>query len=714
MTTFTVTNTNDSGSGSLRQAILDANALTGKDIINFDGIFADNIADTIALTSSSLLITDNLNIQGTNTNLPTVSNATNRVFNIESGVTAEISFLSITKGNSEEQFSLGGGIQNLGTLILSDSIISGSTAWEKGSGIYNSGTLIVNNSTISNNTAGFFDYENSDIKNGYGGGIYNTGSVTLSYSTISGNVAGLETGGGGGIYNDGTLTVFYSTITNNIGFYEAGGISNNGTVTVLHSNITNNSALFATGGIDNNLDSSILVIDDSLISGNTGGTGILIGGGIENSGTLIVNNSTISNNLLDARSRFATGSGGISNVSGGRAIVNNSTIGSNEGITGGGIFNDGILTVNNSTFSSNRAYAGGGIFNDGRATINNSTFSNNYASAYGGGISNGSAYPEVLSEGEIPEFYGSTLTVNNSTIINNSTSFAQGSGGIFNIDQLFNSSITGDGSATVKNSIIAGNFFINADDPTKNTNLDVGGIFISNGHNLIGNLSGSTGFNADEELTVPLTDVLDTTLRDNGGLVQTHALVIGSPAINAGENADIPADTQDQDRDSNTSEPIPFDQRGSGYLRISGGRVDIGAYEAVVNVINGTSAPDTINGTVGNDIITGLQGRDILSGGLGADTFVYTNIRELADTITDFAVGTDKIVLQGLFQRLNLSNLNFASAVAGGYLQFDSQGSNTVVLIDPDGTAGKSRAITFLTLQNIAASSLNNSVNFVI
>ncbi|WP_341530100.1 choice-of-anchor Q domain-containing protein [Nostoc sp. UHCC 0302] len=79
-------------------------------------------------------------------------------------------------------------------------------------------------------------------------------------------------------------------------------------------------------------------------------------------------------------------------------------------------------------------------------------------------------------------------------------------------------------------------------------------------------------------------------MRDNGGSVKTHALVSGSPAINAGKNADIPLDVTDVDKDGNTTEQVPFDQRGSGYRRISRRRVDIGAYEAVVaNVINGAT-----------------------------------------------------------------------------------------------------------------------------
>ncbi|MHC5863479.1 hypothetical protein, partial [Nostoc sp.] len=89
MSTFTVTNTNNSGAGSLRQAVLNANALTGNDIINFGGLFTDGVAHTINLTGSGLSITDNLTIEGTNPSKLTIKDdSASRVFDIASGATA--------------------------------------------------------------------------------------------------------------------------------------------------------------------------------------------------------------------------------------------------------------------------------------------------------------------------------------------------------------------------------------------------------------------------------------------------------------------------------------------------------------------------------------------------------------------------------------------------------------------------------------------------
>ena len=105
--TFTVTNTNDSGAGSLRQAILDANTNNENDTINFDpAVF--NTPQTIVLTTGELLITaDNssgttktLTLNGTGANLLRISgNHHSRVFRIGSFAQAVIDGVKVTDGN---------------------------------------------------------------------------------------------------------------------------------------------------------------------------------------------------------------------------------------------------------------------------------------------------------------------------------------------------------------------------------------------------------------------------------------------------------------------------------------------------------------------------------------------------------------------------------------------------------------------------------------
>ena len=115
----------------------------------------------------------------------------------------------------------------------------------------------------------------------------------------------------------------------------------------------------------------------------------------------------------------------------------------------------------------------------------------------------------------------------------------------------------GDANIAVRNTIIAKNEAVGGDP-------DVGGAFVSLGHNLIGVLTANaTGFDGSDlsGTTATPLDPLLLPLRHNGGPTMTHALAKHSPAINAGDNSGAPA----------------TDQRGKP--RIVDGTIDIGAYE---------------------------------------------------------------------------------------------------------------------------------------
>ena len=284
--TITVTNTNDSGAGSLRQAILDA---APGSTIDFDPtVFAT--PQTITLTSGQLVIDKNLAIQGPGASILSVSgNNASRVFSISSGVTATLGGMTITDGSDAGGYNggYGGGISNVGTLTVTECIISENSAGSfayfgdgLGGGIFNDGTLAVSNSTIlGNSTAGDNGYDGHSL----GGGIYNSGSLIVVESIISGNgVGGLGDGilGGGGIYNSGTATVLNSTISENtVGFGDSnlgGGIYNDlGTLTISDSTIFSNTAeggpftLVEGGGIAAN--APIDTLRNTIVAGNTGG-----------------------------------------------------------------------------------------------------------------------------------------------------------------------------------------------------------------------------------------------------------------------------------------------------------------------------------------------------------------------------------------------------------------------------------------------------------
>ncbi|WP_206814361.1 PEP-CTERM sorting domain-containing protein [Chroococcus sp. FPU101] len=223
MALFNVTNLFDSGVGSLRQAILDSNAMAGADTIQFSGV-----TGTITLTRGELSITDNLTINGPGANNFSVSgNNNSRVFyiyNPSTTIDVFIDGLTITRGiaffaggifNREENLTLsnstvsrnlssyGGGVLNSnGTTSISNSTISGNLANDGGGVLNSNGITSISNSTISNNSA----Y--------YGGGVSNSyGTTSISNSTVSGNLAN----DGGGVFNRGTLNLANTIIANSTG-----------------------------------------------------------------------------------------------------------------------------------------------------------------------------------------------------------------------------------------------------------------------------------------------------------------------------------------------------------------------------------------------------------------------------------------------------------------------------------------------------------------
>ncbi|MFM5890240.1 MAG: beta strand repeat-containing protein, partial [Dolichospermum sp.] len=290
---------------------------------------------------------------------------------------------------------------------------------------------------------------------------------------------------------------------------------------------------------------------NSTVTGNKASGYYNNGGGIYNSGVVYLRNgSTVSNNIA------AEEGGGIYN-SDGTLIATNSTISNNEGgVYGGGISTlIGSVTLINTTVRGNSAGNGGGIKSNGTSVaLLNTTISGNSANSRGGGI--------YASTDGVFNLINSTVTKNTAI----STEYGNGGGGIYSLGATVN----------LKNTIVAGN--INSNAPDLLSSFLSSALFNGNNNNLIGNLTGAKG-------TVGTgTDIVNPNpglgpLQNNGGLTLTHALLSGSPAINAGNNSLIPADTEDLDGDGNRTEPIPFDNRGSGFTRISSGTVDIGAFE---------------------------------------------------------------------------------------------------------------------------------------
>src|SRR4029077_20302391 len=183
---FVVINTNDSGPGSLRQAILNANANPGQPITFYPTAFAS--AQTITLTSGQLELT---NTSGTETITGPAAGVTvsagggSRGFQLDSSVPASISGMTITGG---KLYYGGAGLFNDGgTITLTGCTVNGNYAtYGDGGGVYNrSGTVNLIGCTISGNSVG----RGAFGQGGRGGGVatVNGGTTTLTNCTVSGN-----------------------------------------------------------------------------------------------------------------------------------------------------------------------------------------------------------------------------------------------------------------------------------------------------------------------------------------------------------------------------------------------------------------------------------------------------------------------------------------------------------------------------------------------
>ncbi len=248
--TITVTSAGDSGTGTLRQAILTA---ASGDTINFS---LPSGTTAITLTSDQLLINKDLTITGPGANLLSVVRGRAagkplfkfRIIEIDAG-NVTISGLTIANGNVSA--SNGGGIldKSSGTLTLTGCAISGNVASSSGGttggyggGIYfsnGSGTMIIANCTISGNTAAGSDY--SGNQGGEGAGIFDEGGmVNIANSTISGNAALVN---GGGIFTANVmLTITNSTISGNSAYFPSGIYSDHSTVNVRNTIIATNTS----------------------------------------------------------------------------------------------------------------------------------------------------------------------------------------------------------------------------------------------------------------------------------------------------------------------------------------------------------------------------------------------------------------------------------------------------------------------------------------
>ena len=478
----------------MRQAVIDANALPGADTIVFDAaVFSTPQTITLASVITINGVNDTLTITGPGEELLTVSgNNAVRIFTVNSGEITTISGIMFTA-------AVTGAISNSGDLTVTDCAFDANTNSSGGAIVGGSNALTVTNCSFTNNIN-----TGSSVNVPGGAAIFsNAASTVITNCTFSNNTATTGAGGGAIQLTAGSMTITDSTFTGN-------------STTATGQN-ARGGAIALTGG-------GQLTINNCVLTGNASkkeGGAIYYQPNASSGPFLVINDSTISNNIANS---------------------DNNTTGS-----GGGLFlaGTGSVTISGCTISGNTAMGsqqnaagyGGGISASAILTLTNTTISGNSAGRDGGGII-GSGTSSIV------------LTIESCTIVGNT---ATGSGG--GLDRF-----SATNPVNLHNTIVANN-------TATGTGPDIFGTVISQGYNLIKDTTGAT-ITGDTTGNIHFQDPVLGPLADNGGPTQTHVLLSGSPAIDAGDPSNFPAtDQRGLDR--------PYDGNND-----SSARADIGAFEA--------------------------------------------------------------------------------------------------------------------------------------
>jgi Ca2+-binding RTX toxin-like protein len=585
--TLTVTNLNDSGAGSLRNAIGSASA---GDTIQFDSSLANS---TITLTSGQIEIDKDLIIDGSNAADLTISgNQASRIFEATktadgSAINLTIKNLSFADGKTTESGEAGAG----GAILTSSHT-----------------TLTVENSVFKDNIAG-----------GEGGGAIfsgwrsNTTVINSQFDNNDGTPDLKERGCGAiAIKSESELLVRDSRFTNNKGI-------NGGAINSLLSKLTVETSTFinndsTAGGSSNNGYGAAIYTDGASVNDGT------------SSGTIRISGSRFESNK-------GAGQGGalfLFMYPPDQTIVEDSTIINNrvsqnakgDALGGGLRAGNGTLSISQTTFANNIANSQGGGLWVGPTTpttITNSTFSGNQALKGASGNGTGVGGAISINTTEPTQIINSTINEN----------YAEFMGGAF----WGNAQNT-----TATNSI----FSDNTGDNPWNIKHQTGEQLLDGGGNI--EWPGPKTDAADDVTVTANITIADPklgALQDNGNGQLTHALLAGSAAIDAGVNDGAPT----TDQNGNTR-PIDGDENGSAIVDSGAyefpGSVPENSSDicgeiltptitenSVENTINGTEFNDEVLGTDmaesffalgGEDFFRGMSGNDNLFGGDGDDT----------------------------------------------------------------------------------------------
>lgn len=433
-------------------------------------------------------------------------------------------------------------------------------------------------------------------------------------------------------------------------------------LTVRNGNIT--SGGIGSGGGISLLSGATLNLDFVNITNNvsvSGGAGINV-----NASNLNITNSRITGNNS---TQTGAGGGGI-NFFNGTLFMSGTTISENTASNGGAIafvfVNSG--RIENSTISGNNGSRGGGFYNAvSNVSLSNVTISNNIASELGGGF--------VVASG--------SATLRNCTVAGNIGT--NSGGGFYNF---------GGVTTTIANTIIADNSAVNGADVLNSFS----GVVLGDGANIIEtSIVGGGGVGGNGSISQ--VDPLLNPLVNNGGLTQTQSFAPNSPARDTGANGEA----------LNTSSvALTTDQRGTGFSRIVGSAVDIGAYEFVGVIV--TKIDDTDDGICDADcslreaIATAPIGSNIQFSTLfdTPQTITLGSLINIGKTLTILGTGADKLTISGnnattLFENFSASgaSVNFVGMTFANGNGVGGNNPNQGGAVEMHGTSASFDRIVF-------------------
>ena len=474
-----VTNTNDSGNNTLRQAVSDSPSNT---LITFDPSLS---GQTITISGAQLFIDKNLTIDASALpeGITITVNGQKRIFRIRPGNDVSLIGLTLTGGLGEFETIFGADI-NVGGAIYNDQA-----------------TLRLSScNLIGNSVTGEFCSGGAIFNGGLDGSVF----LSLSNCHLSGNTATGSVSAGGAIFSDGsegnsTMNLTDCTLSNNsaVGEDSAGG------------------GIFNSGLFEGNAE---LTMNTCKISGNTA----FEGGGVYNAGqgglaTLVLNTCSISNNSASTGAGiFSSGANeGIAT-----ATIDSCTITQNIASNdGGGFYSDGqgdgdsTLIFSSCTLSGNAATNGGGIYSNGRGGV--SMFGGFVFSGYSGVSLDSCTLIDNLATNSGGGFYSDGQEEGNA---------------ILNIDNTILASNNAPTGPDLRELGVEGF-----------SGLDFGARTIASGMNLISSIEGSNIDQAappSEFLILGTNPPHLAPLGDYGGATFTRPPLLNSPALNAAGSED--------------------------------------------------------------------------------------------------------------------------------------------------------------------------------